>query len=45
MDYGVSGIPEKFIVDKDGMVRRKLIGPMDRTTLERVLLQYIEPLE
>lgn len=45
VDYGIRGIPEKFIVDQDGIVRRKFIGPMDRAKLEQALLQYLEPLE
>ena len=28
MDYGVTGIPETYVIDKDGVVREKFIGSM-----------------
>lgn len=27
--YGVTGIPETFILDRNGMVRKKIVGPID----------------
>jgi DsbE subfamily thiol:disulfide oxidoreductase len=33
--YGVTGIPESFIVDKDGIVRYKTIGQMDEETIRQ----------
>lgn len=26
--YGITGVPETFIIDKNGIVREKLVGPM-----------------
>ena len=40
IDYGVYGVPETFVVDKEGVVRYKLIGPL---TAE-VWQSEIEPL-
>jgi cytochrome c biogenesis protein CcmG/thiol:disulfide interchange protein DsbE len=40
IDYGVYGVPETFIVDKQGIVRYKHIGPIT----EQVLRERIEPL-
>jgi cytochrome c biogenesis protein CcmG/thiol:disulfide interchange protein DsbE len=37
IDYGVRGIPEKFFVGRDGLVRRKFVGPMQADTLRAVL--------
>ncbi|MBM3943168.1 MAG: TlpA family protein disulfide reductase [SAR202 cluster bacterium] len=37
INYGVKGIPEKFFIDRGGVLRRKFVGPMDETTLRRVL--------
>ncbi len=37
IDYGVKGIPEKFFIDRDGMLRRKFVGPMTADTLRVVL--------
>ena len=46
LDYGVRGIPEKFFVDADGIIRQKFVGPMPEdvmiATLEKLLAQ-IEP--
>lgn len=32
--YGVTGVPETYIVDKQGMLRSKVIGPADWSTPE-----------
>lgn len=37
VEYGVRGIPEKFFIDRDGVIQRKFIGPMDAQTLRSVL--------
>jgi cytochrome c biogenesis protein CcmG/thiol:disulfide interchange protein DsbE len=37
IDYGVTGIPEKFFIDPDGRLVRRFVGPMDDTTLEATL--------
>jgi cytochrome c biogenesis protein CcmG, thiol:disulfide interchange protein DsbE len=40
IDYGVYGVPESFVIDKQGVVRYKQIGPFT----EEVLREKIEPL-
>ena len=37
IDYGVRGIPEKFFIGRDGMVRRKFVGPMQADALRDAL--------
>ncbi|MBT8406378.1 MAG: TlpA family protein disulfide reductase, partial [Deltaproteobacteria bacterium] len=32
--YGITGVPESFIIDKEGILVEKIIGPMDWTTQE-----------
>ncbi len=32
--YGITGVPESFIIDKDGIVVEKIIGPLDWATPE-----------
>jgi len=32
--YGTSGWPETFIIDRQGVVRRKFVGPVDWTSPE-----------
>ncbi|MBI4688223.1 MAG: TlpA family protein disulfide reductase [Nitrospirae bacterium] len=36
--YGITGIPETFIIDKDGIVRAKIIGPRDWNKPENIAL-------
>jgi cytochrome c biogenesis protein CcmG/thiol:disulfide interchange protein DsbE len=40
IDYGVYGVPETFLIDRQGTIRYKHIGPIT----ERVLTQEIVPL-
>ena len=37
IDYGVTGIPEKFFISKDGVLLKKFIGPMSEDKLKGVL--------
>jgi cytochrome c biogenesis protein CcmG/thiol:disulfide interchange protein DsbE len=39
--YGVYGIPETFFIDRAGVIRAKVIGPMGKGTLERHILQLL----
>jgi hypothetical protein len=32
--YGVNGIPQSFIIDKQGNIIKKIIGPIDWATPE-----------
>ena len=42
IDYGVKGIPEKFFIDRDGVVREKFVGPMQPEALRRTLEELLE---
>jgi cytochrome c biogenesis protein CcmG/thiol:disulfide interchange protein DsbE len=37
VDFGVTGIPEKFFVSAEGRIVRKVIGPNTRETLDSIL--------
>ena len=41
INYGVRGIPEKFFIDRNGIIVKKFVGPLDaeflRNTLEELL--------
>ncbi|MCZ6539035.1 MAG: TlpA disulfide reductase family protein [Chloroflexi bacterium] len=37
VDFGVTGIPEKFFVNTEGKIVRKVIGPNTRETLDGIL--------
>lgn len=41
--YGLTGLPETFIIDKNGVIREKFIGPAewDKTEIVDMLMKYI----
>jgi cytochrome c biogenesis protein CcmG/thiol:disulfide interchange protein DsbE len=44
IDYGVYGVPETFVIDKQGVIRYKQIGPITPEALEKTLLPLIRKL-
>lgn len=42
IDWGVYGVPETFVVDAEGRVRYKFIGPINAQSLRTVLMPKIE---
>jgi cytochrome c biogenesis protein CcmG/thiol:disulfide interchange protein DsbE len=42
IDWGVYGVPETFVVGRDGRIAYKLVGPINADNLTRVLLPAIE---
>jgi peroxiredoxin len=40
--YGITGVPETFIIDKNGLIRKKVIGPIDWS--EPDTIQYLRDL-
>ncbi len=42
IDWGVYGVPETFVVDRDGIIRFKFIGPLTSDAVEHSLLPEIE---
>jgi cytochrome c biogenesis protein CcmG/thiol:disulfide interchange protein DsbE len=45
IDYGVYGVPETFVIDKQGVIRLKHIGPITPEVLAKKLLPKIKELE
>jgi cytochrome c biogenesis protein CcmG/thiol:disulfide interchange protein DsbE len=45
IDYGVYGVPETFVIDKQGVIRYKQIGPITPEALEKTILPLIRRLE
>ena len=45
IDYGVYGVPETFIIDKNGIIQHKQIGPITPEALEKTILPLIEKLK
>jgi cytochrome c biogenesis protein CcmG/thiol:disulfide interchange protein DsbE len=44
IDYGVYGVPETFLIDKQGVIRYKQIGPITPEALESKILPLIRKL-
>ena len=42
MEWGVYGVPETFLVGRDGKIAYKLVGPITEANLDRVLKPEIE---
>ena len=45
IDWGVYGVPETFVVDQQGVIRYKQIGPLTAEALERKILPLIRELQ
>jgi len=45
IDYGVYGVPETFVIDRQGIVRFKHIGPLTREVWQRDLLPLVRRLQ
>jgi cytochrome c biogenesis protein CcmG, thiol:disulfide interchange protein DsbE len=37
IDYGVSGVPESFLIDRNGVIKHKEVGPVSVKMLEKML--------
>lgn len=44
IDYGVYGVPETYLIDRDGVIRYKQIGPVTQDLLDKTLLPLIRKL-
>jgi cytochrome c biogenesis protein CcmG/thiol:disulfide interchange protein DsbE len=44
IDYGVYGVPESFLIDKNGVIRHKHIGPLTPQALEEKILPMAKEL-
>ncbi len=42
IEWGVYGVPETFVVGRDGKIAYKLVGPISEDNLQKVLLPAIE---
>ena len=44
-DWGVYGVPETFVIDHNGLIRYKHIGPLSRRDIEKLILPLLRSLE
>jgi cytochrome c biogenesis protein CcmG/thiol:disulfide interchange protein DsbE len=45
INYGVYGVPESFLIDKVGVIRHKVIGPMSRAKWQQCVSPLVEFLQ
>ncbi|MDD5175995.1 MAG: DsbE family thiol:disulfide interchange protein [Sterolibacterium sp.] len=45
IDYGVYGVPETFLIDKNGVIRFKQSGPVTREVFDEKILPKVKELE
>jgi len=45
IDWGVYGVPETFVIDQNGIIRYKHIGPVTTEALDKTILPIIEKLK
>ena len=45
LDWGVYGVPETFVVDAEGRIQFKVIGPIDAYVLENQILPRVRELQ
>jgi cytochrome c biogenesis protein CcmG/thiol:disulfide interchange protein DsbE len=45
IDYGVYGVPETYVIDKQGIIRYKQIGPLDDETVAKKILPLVKELK
>jgi cytochrome c biogenesis protein CcmG/thiol:disulfide interchange protein DsbE len=41
IDWGVYGAPETFLIDRDGIIRHKVIGPLSDEKKYKALMRVI----
>jgi cytochrome c biogenesis protein CcmG/thiol:disulfide interchange protein DsbE len=44
IDYGVYGVPESYLIDRDGIIRHKHIGPLTKEALNDKILPLAQQL-
>jgi cytochrome c biogenesis protein CcmG/thiol:disulfide interchange protein DsbE len=45
IDYGVYGVPETFVIDKQGVIRHKVIGPITPQILDKCVVPLVKKLQ
>jgi cytochrome c biogenesis protein CcmG/thiol:disulfide interchange protein DsbE len=45
IDYGVYGVPETYVIDRTGIIRYKVIGPLTEENLRTTVLPLVKELE
>jgi cytochrome c biogenesis protein CcmG, thiol:disulfide interchange protein DsbE len=41
VDFGILGVPETFIIDPDGLIVGRWVGPMDPLTIDDMIEEFV----
>ena len=44
LDLGVYGVPETFVIDKQGVIRHKQVGPLSQEIIDELILPLLDEL-
>lgn len=45
IDYGIYGVPETFLIDRDGVIRYKHTGPITEEVLQQKIIPLVKELQ
>jgi cytochrome c biogenesis protein CcmG/thiol:disulfide interchange protein DsbE len=45
LDFGVYGVPETYVLDRSGHIRKRFVGPLTAETVEKELLPLLKALD
>lgn len=45
LDFGVYGVPETYVIDRSGVIRRRFVGPLTAERVEKELLPLLKQLD
>lgn len=45
IDYGVYGVPETFVIDRNGIIRYKQVGPVTAEVLQKKIIPLVKELQ
>lgn len=45
IDYGVYGVPETYVIDRQGVIRYKHIGPITQEAIDKQILPLVKKLD
>jgi cytochrome c biogenesis protein CcmG/thiol:disulfide interchange protein DsbE len=45
LDFGVYGVPETYVIDSAGVIRKRFVGPLTAETVDKDLLPLLKQLD
>jgi cytochrome c biogenesis protein CcmG, thiol:disulfide interchange protein DsbE len=44
LDFGVYGVPETYVLDSNGIIRKRFVGPLSAEVVDKELLPLLKQL-